>query len=257
MKLNKLKIKNIRSYNDEEVIFPEGSTILAGDIGAGKTTILLAIEFALFGLQPGQKGTSLLRNGSEEALVSLEMEIEGRKVIVERGLKKGKSVNQSSAVLEIDGARNEMSVTELKNRILELLNYPKEFAKKTNLLYRFTVYTPQEEMKQIILEDSETRLDTLRHIFGIDKYKKIRENVDLFAIKLRENARELDGEIKNLDEMKIKLEEKNGLVKKLEHNLTELQVNLDSQKIARQLAEVAIKDVEDKIKEKNNFEKEL
>jgi len=57
MKLNKIKINNIRSYETQEIVFPEGSTLLSGDIGSGKTSILLAIEFALFGLQPGQRGS--------------------------------------------------------------------------------------------------------------------------------------------------------------------------------------------------------
>ena len=52
MLLKKLTIQNIRSYKDAEVEFPEGSTLLMGDIGSGKTSVLLAIEFALFGLQP-------------------------------------------------------------------------------------------------------------------------------------------------------------------------------------------------------------
>ena len=65
MKLRKISIKNIRSYANETVEFPEGSTLLSGDIGSGKTSILLAIEFALFGLQPGQRGSSLLKNGEK------------------------------------------------------------------------------------------------------------------------------------------------------------------------------------------------
>ena len=60
MIIKKLIIENLRSYEKEEISFPIGSTLLSGDIGSGKTTILLAIEFALFGLQPGQKGTSIL-----------------------------------------------------------------------------------------------------------------------------------------------------------------------------------------------------
>ncbi|MCH8317397.1 MAG: AAA family ATPase, partial [Bacteroidetes bacterium] len=55
MKIKRLRLKNIRSYQDEEILFPEGSTLLSGDVGAGKTSILLAIEYALFCLQPGQR----------------------------------------------------------------------------------------------------------------------------------------------------------------------------------------------------------
>jgi len=174
MIFKKLKLKNIRSYREEEVVFPEGAVLLAGDVVSGKTSILLAIEYALFGLQPGQRGSSLLSNGEEFGEVSLELEINGNKVLIERGLKRSsKSINQDFAAITINGSRFESSVTEVKLKILELLNYPLDFVRKNNLVYRYTVYTPQEEMKEIIREDIETRLDVLRHVFGIDKYKRI------------------------------------------------------------------------------------
>ena len=50
MILNSLIIDNIRSYDHEEVIFPRGISLFEGDIGSGKSTILMAIEFALLGL---------------------------------------------------------------------------------------------------------------------------------------------------------------------------------------------------------------
>ena len=44
-----IKLENIRSYTNEEIKFSNGALLLAGDIGSGKSTVLLAIEFALFG----------------------------------------------------------------------------------------------------------------------------------------------------------------------------------------------------------------
>ncbi|MCX6750541.1 MAG: hypothetical protein NTZ83_03720, partial [Candidatus Pacearchaeota archaeon] len=102
-----------------------------------------------------------------------------------------------------DEEKKEISVTELKNKVLELLNYPREFSKKQNLLYKFTVYTPQEEMKQIILEDSETRINTLRHVFGIDKYKRILENASVLIAKVREEKRIKDAITSNLEQDKL------------------------------------------------------
>ncbi|MCK5612214.1 AAA family ATPase, partial [Candidatus Pacearchaeota archaeon] len=150
MQLKKINLKNIRSYEEEEVIFSPGSTLLSGDIGSGKTSILLAIEFALFGLQPGQKGSSLLKNGEESGLVSMELDVDDDEIKIERFLKRGKTITQDYCAIEINGSKEELSVTELKDKILTILNYPKEFSKKQNILYKFTVYTPQEEMKQII-----------------------------------------------------------------------------------------------------------
>jgi len=217
MRIKKITLDNIRSYSHQEVEFPEGSILLSGDIGSGKTSILLGIEFALFGLQPGQRGTGILRNGTDEGSVILEFEVDEHDVKIERTLKRKKAISQDYCAITIDGERREISVTELKNAVIELLSYPKEFAKKQNLLYKFTVYTPQEEMKQIILEDSDTRINTLRHVFGIDKYKTILENTAVVLSKIREERRIKEGMISNIEQDKsmifskeIDLETKRG-----------------------------------------------
>jgi len=257
MIIKRIKVRNIRSYEEAEIEFPKGSVLLSGDIGAGKTSILLAIEFALFGLQPGQKGASLLRTNEKEGSVLLEIEVDGKSVVIERALKRGKSVSQETAAITLNGDRRELSVTELKNNILSILNYPQEFAKKTNLLYRFTVYTPQEEMRQIILESSDIRLDTLRHVFGIDKYKRIKENTDLFRIKLREEVRNKQGMIQDLEEKKNQKNNKLILVEKLNSDLIESEKELLAYSELRKQKELEIDDVQKKIDEKRKFETEV
>jgi exonuclease SbcC len=167
MKIKKIVLNNIRSYENQEFNFNEGSTLLAGDIGSGKTSILLGIEFALFGLQPGQRGNAILRNGAVAGGVKIEFEVDENNVIIERTMKRGKSVSQDYAAITVNGEKEELAVTELKNRVLTLLDYPKEFSKKQNILYKFTVYTPQEEMKQIILQDSDKKSVTKKHLFQI------------------------------------------------------------------------------------------
>src|SRR3989339_702303 len=125
-----------------------------------------------------------------------------------------KTITQDYSAITIDGKKDEISVTELKNTVLELLNYPKEFSKKQNILYKFTVYTPQEEMKQIILQDSETRINTLRHVFGIDKYKQILENTSIIMTNIREEKRVREGITMSLEQDKtnvIKKEQKEKL----------------------------------------------
>ncbi len=256
MILKKIKLENIRSYENAELEFPVGASILSGDIGSGKTSVLLAIEFALFGLQPGQRGSSLLRNGKNRGSVALEIEIDNNTIVLERGLEKGKTVSQSYAKIQINGVEQEISVTELKNKVLSLLNYPKEFAKKTNILYKFTVYTPQEQMKQIILEKPEARLDTLRHIFGIDKYKRVKENTDIFTVRLREQSREYEGRIKDLDDVKEKRKEKQHNLEKLEDSLVELREELKKRQKNMEMEKEKVEDIEKKIKEKEKYERE-
>lgn len=98
-------MENIRSYEKQEVEFPEGFTLLSGDVGSGKTSILLGVEFALFGLQPGQRGSSLLRNGADDGKVNLEFEVDGKTIIIERNLKRGKTVTQTNCFIQVNGEK--------------------------------------------------------------------------------------------------------------------------------------------------------
>ncbi len=259
MILKKISLNNIRSYESQEIKFSDGSTLLSGDIGSGKTSVLLAIEFALFGLQPGQRGSALLRNGAKEGGVSIEFEVGGKNILIERTLKKGKTISQDYSAITIDGEKQEIAVTELKSKVLELLNYPREFSKKQNLLYKFTVYTPQEEMKQIILQDPETRINTLRNIFEIDKYKQIIENALIIALKIREEKRIKETMISTLEQDKFNLLAKKEELKSTLQNLSAVESELiikinNTKKIQEQLQEVS-KKREERLKFQQETEK--
>ncbi len=258
MRFKRLYLKNIRSYEKQEILFPEGSLLLAGDIGSGKTSVLQAIEYALFGLQPGQKGSSLLRNNAPSGEVMLEMDIDGQNIIIERKLRRGsKSISNDYSAITIDGEKIESSITEVKTKIISLLNYPTEFIKKNNILYRYTVYTPQEQMKQIILEDSETRLNVLRHIFGIDKYKRIRENLMTFLTYLKEESKILQGEIKTIDDEKLRIDSKSSSLSNIGIKIKEKELELTVKIKERKSTELAVQELEKKLEEKQKFEKEV
>ena len=198
-----VELKNIRSYIEQKISFPSGSVLLWGDVGSGKSTILLAIEFALFGLMRGSvSGSSLLRHGTKEGSVELDIKVGKKRVTIKRVLKRGKGgVQQDSGYIVIDGEKKHGTAVELKAWILDILQYPKELLSKSkSLIYRYTVYTPQDEMKRILLEDAEQRLDTLRKVFQIDKYKRIRENTIILNRKIKQRVRELNAQIFDLDE---------------------------------------------------------
>nr|MBI4156996.1 AAA family ATPase [Candidatus Woesearchaeota archaeon] len=216
MKIESIKLHNIRSFVDQEINFPDGSILLSGDIGSGKSSILYAVEFALFGLIKAEvTGNELLRNGTDSGSVTLNFNIDGKKVEIKRNLKLSKTAVQDSGYIIIDGKKEELTPNELKQRILEILNYPMEFLTKSkSFIYRYTVYTPQEDMKKILLEKREERINTLRRIFGIDKYKRIEENCRVLTTHLRESRKRLEGKAEDLD--------------KLENNKIELQSKRDS-----------------------------
>ena len=257
MNIRKIVLNNIRSYTQQKVDFPEGSTLLAGDIGSGKTSILLAIEFALFGLQPGQRGSSLLRNGENEGGVLIEFTVDEKQVTIERTLKRGKTVSQDYCAITINGEKEEIAVTELKNRVLNLLNYPKEFAKKQNILYKFTVYTPQEEMKQIILEDPKVRINTLRHVFGIDKYKRILENISIISAKMREERRLKEGMTASLEQDKLTVMSKENELETKHYNLSSVEKELFLKTEDRKKIQEEKEDIFKQIEDKRSFQQEI
>jgi exonuclease SbcC len=257
MIIKRIVLNNIRSYENGEISFKEGSTLLSGDIGSGKTSILLGIEFALFGFQPGQRGGSLLRNGAQTGSVLLEIDIDGQEVIIERSLKRGKTITQDYCAITIEGVTKEIAVTELKDKVLEILNYPKEFSKKQNMLYKFTVYTPQEEMKAIILEDPEVRINTLRHVFGIDKYKKILENVLILTAKIREEKRLKEGMTLGLENDKILLLSKEEDLESKHHNLLSVEKELFLKTEKRKRIQEEKEEISKKKEEKTKLQQEM
>src|SRR3989344_3077973 len=260
MIIKKLKLENIRSYSSSLVTIPEGSILLSGNIGSGKSSILLAVDFALFGLRQKElSGNGLLRNGEDAGSVELEFEIDDKIIEIKRTLKRiGKNVKQNTGFLSINGNKESLSALELKERILGLLGYPKSLLTKSkNLIFRYTVYTPQEEMKEILIGDQDIRLDTLRKVFGIDRYKRIKENSRILLSNLREQKREIEGKISDLDK---KLEEKEGKLKEVEIiNLSLGKIIPEVEKIKNKLYEKKkeIEGLENKIMVLNDLKKEF
>lgn len=230
MQLTRLELKNIRSYSHAKIDFPTGIVMLSGDIGTGKSTILLAIEFALFGLLRGElSGNALLRNGTQQGSTELSFEINGNNYTIKRTLARTKkSVEQEAGYLLVNGIKQDATATELKSKILEILGYPAELLTKSkNMVYRYTVYTPQEEMKKILQEDKEERVAILRKVFGIDKYEKITKNAESYTKLLRERKRAYDALIIDIEEKKTRTQEIKKQQKEAQEKLLEIQPKLE------------------------------
>ena len=259
MIINSIKLENIRSYLNETVQFPEGNVLLAGDIGSGKSTILLALEFALFGLSKGiLSGEALLRKGKREGSVEINLNIEGKQHIIKRTLKSvsGK-VGQSSGYIISDDVKKEGTAQELKSQILSLLNYPKELLTKKSLIFRYTIYTPQEAMKKILLDDKEARLDTLRKVFQFDKYKKIRENTLVYIKHLREKLNLYKGQAEGIEDKKAELENKQQELKQLTENKNNLLPKIKSEKDTLIALKNKVQEMEKNLEKYHKIKKDL
>lgn len=223
MILKHIILENIRSYIKQRIDFPQGSILLSGDIGTGKSTILLSIEFALFGLLRGEiSGSSLLRHGEKTGSVELCFNCSDEEIIIKRSLKRNhKGIEQDCGHIIRNNVLKESTPVELKSEILAILGYPQELLSKSrNVMYRYTVFTPQEDMKKILFDSEEERLNILRKIFGIDKYKLVKENCEIYARFLRDYKRNLEGKIFDLDEKSSKLEKLNNEISIIQDSMS-------------------------------------
>ncbi len=261
MFLKSLRLNNIRSYTSQNISFNKGSSLLLGDIGSGKTTILLAIEFALFGLIKGDvSGNTLLRHGKKDGSVELEFELDGKNMKVVRKLKRGKdnTVSQEAGQIITDNMVFDGTPIELKSKILEMFGYPEELLNKnTSLIYRYTVYAPQEEMKRILFESRDERLDTLRKIFNIDRYKRIRENALIYAKELRNTKKIYESRAQDLEQLENEFSDRKKKKEDFSKSMVEEQSKHMKAKSDYDMKLSELKNSEDDITKLNNFKKNL
>ncbi|UCE29063.1 MAG: SMC family ATPase [Candidatus Bathyarchaeota archaeon] len=251
MIIKSLKLENIRSYEKAAVDFPPGTILFEGDVGSGKSTILLAIEFALFGLGD-QLGASLLRAGTKEGSVTLTFEVEGQEYEAHRSLvKKGKGVQQGEGHVKSSEGEKHLSPSELKQETLDILKFNEPpNPKAQSVIYRYAVYTPQEEMKAILWTRADQRLQTLRKAFMIEDYRVSAENATNLA-------RVIDKKIAALDAQAADLENRKKLLKECERSIEENQKNLEKRADEEKNLREKLKETADELKSLRETEKKL
>ncbi len=248
MNIISLSLTNIRSYISQTIEFSEGTTLLSGDIGSGKTTILLALEFALFGILRGKTSPSqLLRHGEREGTVTLRFSVDGKDISVSRTLRRsGKNIMQAPGTLVLDGVEESLVATELKAKILELLGYPESLLSRSTNLFRYTVYTPQEQVKAILHESIEERKDIVRKIFAIDKYQRVADNATYYITNLKERIARLQGQTDDIKTLKNQYEAQQKEHSTLIKQRPEIEKQVNSEKEKRKQAEQELEAIQQK-----------
>jgi exonuclease SbcC len=235
MILNSIKLENIRSYHVEEIEFPRGITLFEGDIGSGKSSVLMGIEFALFGLG-SQKADALLSKKEEQGSVTLRFSVDDDSYEIKRVLRrKGDSVSQDqkNCYLKVGDVIEPLAPSELKQRVLQILKFNEPADPRSeSRIFRYAFFTPQEEMKQILL-DTNKRLETIRKAFGVEDYKIVAENAKAIALDLKLQMARFEERFRDIKRLEESLEATKKKTIQLDTQLNELtsqQHNYDSQK---------------------------
>ena len=265
MILNSLVLDNIRSYSHEEVEFPRGITLFEGDIGSGKSTILMAIEFALFGLG-SQKGESLLAKKADDGYAILEFTVDDQKYEIKRALKRRSTgVNQDpkNSYIKTNDEKEPLSPSELKQRILQILKFNEPGnPNSVSRIFRYAVYTPQEEMKKV-LGDTKTRLDTIRRAFGIEDYAIAAANARDIASSIKLQVARFEERFSDTDQLEEENKASKNLVGEINAKISQLDkerkdleaknilVDKRSKQLQKQnLEKVKLEGIKDKLEEK-------
>ena len=256
MLLNSIVIENIRSYTHEEILFPRGISLFEGDIGSGKSTVLMAIEFALFGLG-SQKAESLLAKKSESGYVVLEFSVDGEKFEIKRTLKrKSSGVNQdpSNSWIKIGDSIEPLSPSELKQRVLQILKFNEPADPKSeSRIFRYAIFTPQEAMKEV-LADSKKRLETIRKAFGIEDYSIAGNNVKEIASEIKLQMAVLQQKFSNIAELESQISESQKMILEINSNIAKLQEKKKEIESKESVKSLELKELQAKNNDKTRLE---
>jgi exonuclease SbcC len=260
MKLRSLALKNIRSYKDETVKFPQGLTVFAGDVGSGKSTILYAIEYALFGSTSDLPFEYLLRHGEDKGSVELVFEIDGKKYTVHREFERKNdkfSSTKKGNWIRFKDAMVYYTPQELKEQMLRtILQFNESLAPRaSSVIYRFAVFTPQEEMKRILDQRIDDRLKTLRKAFRVEDYKVAQDNSKVIRDHLRRERAKFEGKASDLEEKEEQLEHKRKERTDQEERLRSLAKKMKKLEAGLKERKKAMADLERLQREKMNLEK--
>ena len=246
MILESIEISNIRSIRNEEIKFPSSTMLFFGDVGSGKSSVLKSIEFALFGtLTHGDlSGDSLLRRGKGTASVNLTFLIDGKKYSIKRSLSKDRKgrVSQKECIFvdHDNGTSTTYAPTDMRRKILSLLSYSvSRYEKATKLpLFRYTVYTPQEQIKEIIQAEPDDRFEILKEVFGIEKYEITLRNIDFIKDFLNDRVREYKIRIEQIGDpeekilqQKKEIEQTKKKIIKIENEISTKEKDITSQEL--------------------------
>lgn len=163
MIIDYIQLENFLSHNDSRIAFENGINVIYGKNGAGKSSIIDAIRFALFGEKRGNSIAELIRNGARECSVTIGFRLNERYYEVFRSQKLGKSGNISDrkSWIKVDG----MIAAETAEGVIKEIQSGLRIDKD---IFLNSVFVRQGEMDALISEVQSKREELFSRIIGIN-----------------------------------------------------------------------------------------
>jgi len=177
MKIEIVQLENIRSHVKSTVPFARGFNCLVGGVGCGKSSILYAIDFALFGDPVGRSFEYLLREDVDSGKVTVQFVQNGKNYTITRGLRRrGKGIGQDFEELKF--FEDETLIASLKTDAVD-----EQFKAITGLdktLFREIVWVRQEHLKELLDAAPRERQKSLDELFGFSDFEAAWNNIAIY-----------------------------------------------------------------------------
>jgi exonuclease SbcC len=173
--INSIRLVNWRSHSDTFLEFRSGTNLLVGIMGAGKSSILEGISFALFGTFPALerrklKMENLVRLSESHSKVSLEFSWEGSNYRVEREIERKKNGTSTKAEIFKDNQLIENGTSSVNSYIANLTSVDYD-------LFTRAIYSEQNNIEYFLNLDPRRRKQEIDTLLGLDKFETARSNI--------------------------------------------------------------------------------
>jgi len=202
LRIKSLQLENIRSHSKTAIPFVAGFNCLVGGVGCGKSSVLYAIDFALFGDPIVRSYEYLLREGTDAGKMMIQFVNGGKTYTISRGLRRhGKGISQDMEQLKffendklVASAKNEAVTEQLKT----LTGLDKD-------LFREIVWVRQEHLKELLDVTPRQRQTKLDQLFGLSDYEIAWSGLAAFQrdYKVEKGVYERDADVVGADKLQV------------------------------------------------------
>src|ERR671924_1984612 len=207
-----IQLKNFIAHKDTKLEFCKGITIFLGHNGSGKSSIIDAVTFSLFGKHTRKSNKNLVKRGANSAIAQMRFALNSKEFQATRVLNGTGLQSFSQLVLVSDGDKivNKPIVGGERKQFGESMSV--EVARVLGLNYeklRVAGVVQQGELLRIVEAQPKDFKELLNGLIGIDRldsaYETMRNVIVGFRERLRDELGYTDQEIPKVERL---LEEK-------------------------------------------------